>query len=99
MREMKNAYNSLLGTLEGKIPLGRSGHRWEDNTRIDLKNREWGVFHKRILMKFGSGKFVVKIVHQQRNFTCRPACEFLMYFSYKLFIEAKDVSTEICREK
>jgi hypothetical protein len=44
MWEMRNAYNSLLGTLEGKIPLGRSGHRWEDNIRIDLKKREWGGF-------------------------------------------------------
>jgi hypothetical protein len=35
MREM-NAYNILVGKLEGKRPLGRSRRRWEDN-RVDLR--------------------------------------------------------------
>jgi hypothetical protein len=28
---MKNAYKILIGMLEGKRPLGRSGCRWENN--------------------------------------------------------------------
>jgi hypothetical protein len=28
----------LLRMPEGKQPLGRSRHRWEDNTKTDLKN-------------------------------------------------------------
>jgi hypothetical protein len=36
MGEMRNAYKILTGNLEGKRPLGRHKHRWEDNTRRDL---------------------------------------------------------------
>jgi hypothetical protein len=30
-REKKNAYRILVGKPEGKRPLGRSKHKWEDN--------------------------------------------------------------------
>jgi hypothetical protein len=39
MGEMRNAYKILFGKPEGKRPLGRSGHRWKDNTGMDF--REW----------------------------------------------------------
>jgi hypothetical protein len=29
--EMRNAYNIFVGKPEGKRPLGRPRHRWEDN--------------------------------------------------------------------
>jgi hypothetical protein len=32
--EMRNAYKTLVGKREGKKPLGRPRHRWEDNIRI-----------------------------------------------------------------
>jgi hypothetical protein len=35
MREMKNAYNILVRKPEGKSPLGRPRHRWED-IKMDL---------------------------------------------------------------
>jgi hypothetical protein len=28
----------LVGNPEGKRPLGRPGHRWEDNIRMDLRD-------------------------------------------------------------
>ena len=31
-----------VGRPEGKKPLGRSWHRWEDNSRIDLQEVVWG---------------------------------------------------------
>jgi hypothetical protein len=31
MGAMRNIYNILVGKLEGKRPLGKSKHRWEDN--------------------------------------------------------------------
>jgi hypothetical protein len=34
---MRNAYKILVGKPEGKRPLGRHRHRWEDNIRMDLK--------------------------------------------------------------
>jgi hypothetical protein len=43
MGEMRNAYFILVGKPEGKRPLGRSRHRWEDNVRMDLRERGVGV--------------------------------------------------------
>jgi hypothetical protein len=33
--ETRNSYRILVGTREGKRPLGRSRHRWEDNIKMD----------------------------------------------------------------
>ena len=37
MDEYRSAFKILTGTPTGKRPLGRPGHRWEDNIRMDLK--------------------------------------------------------------
>jgi hypothetical protein len=37
MGEMRNAYNIMVGKPEGKRPLGRHRHKWEDNIRTDLR--------------------------------------------------------------
>jgi hypothetical protein len=37
-----NAYMILVGEPEGKRPLGRSRHGWEDNNKIDLKETGCG---------------------------------------------------------
>jgi len=39
MGEMRIAYNILVGKPEGKRLLGRLRHRWEDNIRINLRER------------------------------------------------------------
>jgi len=36
MGERRGAYRVLVGKPEGKGALGRSRHRWEDNTEMDL---------------------------------------------------------------
>jgi hypothetical protein len=41
MGELKNAYNILVRKPEGKIPLGRPRHRWEDNIRMDITDVGW----------------------------------------------------------
>jgi hypothetical protein len=43
MAEKRNAYRILVGTLEGKIPLGRPRRRWVDNIKMDLgqDGMEW----------------------------------------------------------
>jgi hypothetical protein len=41
MGEKRNAYSILLGKPEGKTPLGRPRHRWE-NIRMDLREIGWG---------------------------------------------------------
>jgi hypothetical protein len=37
MGKGRGVYRILVGKPEGKRPLGRSRHRWEDNIRIDLQ--------------------------------------------------------------
>jgi hypothetical protein len=41
MGEGRGAYRILVGRPEGKRPLGRPRHRWEDNIKMDL--REIGI--------------------------------------------------------
>jgi hypothetical protein len=41
MREGRNFYRVLVGRPEGKRPLGRHTHRWDDNIKMDL--REIGI--------------------------------------------------------
>jgi hypothetical protein len=36
-KEMRNAYNILVGNPEGKRQLGRSRRKWEDNVSMDLR--------------------------------------------------------------
>jgi len=36
MREGRGVYRVLVGKPEGRRPLGRPRHRWEDNIRMDL---------------------------------------------------------------
>jgi hypothetical protein len=37
MGEVRGVYRILVGRPEGKRPLGRSRHRWEDNIKMDLQ--------------------------------------------------------------
>ena len=37
MGEGREVYRVLVGKPEGKRPLGRPRHRWEDNIRMDLQ--------------------------------------------------------------
>jgi hypothetical protein len=41
MIEMRNAHIILVRKSEGKRPLRRPRHRWEDNIRIDLRKIRW----------------------------------------------------------
>jgi hypothetical protein len=37
MGEVRGAYNILVGKPEGRRPLGRPRHIWEDNIKMDLR--------------------------------------------------------------
>jgi hypothetical protein len=41
MGEERNVYRVLMGKPEGKRPLGRPSHRWEDGIRMDLREIGW----------------------------------------------------------
>jgi len=42
MGERTGVYRVLVGKPEGKRPLGRSRHRWEDNIKMDLQEVGYG---------------------------------------------------------
>jgi hypothetical protein len=42
MWDRKNAYENVVGKLEGSKPLGRSIHRWEDIIKINLREMGFG---------------------------------------------------------
>jgi hypothetical protein len=44
MGEGRNVYRVLVRKPEGKRPLGRSRHRWEDGIKMDLREIGWGVW-------------------------------------------------------
>jgi hypothetical protein len=39
MREKRNVCRILVGKLEEKRPLGRPKRRWEDNIKMDLRDK------------------------------------------------------------
>jgi hypothetical protein len=43
MREKRGAYRILVGRPEGRRPLGRPRHRWEDNIKRDFQAVGWGM--------------------------------------------------------
>jgi hypothetical protein len=48
------AYRVLVGMLEGKRPPRITRHRWQDNIKIDLKERFWNVACMRMVrIEFG----------------------------------------------
>jgi hypothetical protein len=42
MGERRVANRVLVGKPEGKMPVGRPRHRWEDNIKMDLQEVGWG---------------------------------------------------------
>jgi hypothetical protein len=38
----RSVYRVLVGKPEGKRPLGRPRHRWDDNIKTDLQEVGWG---------------------------------------------------------
>jgi hypothetical protein len=42
MGEVRGAYNILVGKREGRRPLGRPRHGWEDNIKMDLREIGFG---------------------------------------------------------
>jgi hypothetical protein len=42
MGEERNVYRVLIGKPEGKRPLGRPRHKWENGIRMDLREIGWG---------------------------------------------------------
>jgi hypothetical protein len=55
MGEVRGAYNILVGRPEGRRPLGRPRHRWEDNIKMDLREMGLGMWIGFIGLRIGTG--------------------------------------------
>jgi len=53
MGEMRNAYKILVRKSEGKRPLIRPGHRWENNIRMYLREIRWEGVDWTFLVQYG----------------------------------------------
>jgi hypothetical protein len=53
--ERRDAYRFVAGKSEGKRPLGRPRHRWEDNSKVDLQGVGWEAWTGLIWLKIGTG--------------------------------------------
>jgi len=54
MGEWRGAYRVLVGKPEEKSALGRPRCRWEDNTKMDLKEVEWWAWSGFCSVKCGA---------------------------------------------
>jgi hypothetical protein len=56
MGEGRGAYRILVVRPEGRRPLGRPRHRWEDNIKMYLQEVEWGgTWTGLIWLRIGTG--------------------------------------------
>jgi hypothetical protein len=55
MGEKRGAYRILVGRPEGRRPLGRPRHRWEDNIKMDLQDVGWGAWTGLSWLRIGTG--------------------------------------------
>jgi hypothetical protein len=54
MGEGRGAYRILVGRPEGRRPLGRPSHRWED-IKMDLQEVGGGAWTRLIWLRIGTG--------------------------------------------
>jgi len=55
MGERSVVYRVLVGKPEGKRPLGRPRRRWEDNIKLNLQERDVGIWTGLIWHRIGTG--------------------------------------------
>jgi len=55
MGERAGVYRVLVGKPEGKRPLGRPRHRWEDNIKMNIQEVRCGVWTGTSWLRIGKG--------------------------------------------
>ena len=53
----RGSYRVLMGKPDGKRPLGRLRHRWEDNIKVDLWEVGWGAWTGLMWLRKGKDGF------------------------------------------
>jgi hypothetical protein len=59
--ERRGTYRVLVGKLEGKRPIGRPMHRWEDNIKMNFQETGWGACTGLIWFSIGTGGWLWRI--------------------------------------
>jgi hypothetical protein len=59
MRENRNTYKILVGRLEGKRPLGKTGRSWVDNIKMDLRAIGWDGMDFLICLGIGTSGWLL----------------------------------------
>ena len=54
MGERRGAYRILVGRPEGRRPLGRPGHRWEYNIKVDFQEVGRGAWMGLVWQRIGT---------------------------------------------
>jgi hypothetical protein len=54
-------YRILMEKPEGKRPLGRPRHMWEDKIKMDLREKEWGGMYWRDMFRIGANEWLMNI--------------------------------------
>jgi len=52
--DRRGAHRILVGKLDGKRPLGRPMHRWEDNIKMDPQEAGWAAWVGLIWLRIGT---------------------------------------------
>jgi len=55
MGERRGACRVLVGKPEGKRPLGRPRHGWENNVKMDLQEVGWGTWTGLMWLRIQTG--------------------------------------------
>ena len=55
MEDRGDIYRVSVGKPEGKRPLGRPRHRWEDTIKMDLQKWDVGVWTGSSWLRIGTG--------------------------------------------
>ena len=55
MGDRRGVFSVLVGKPEGKKPLGRPRHRWEDNIKMDLQEVGCSVWTGSSWLRIGTG--------------------------------------------
>jgi hypothetical protein len=53
--ERRGAYRVLMGKREGRSPLERPRHKWEDYVKMDLREIGWRASTGSIWLRIGTG--------------------------------------------
>ena len=53
--ERRGTYRVLVGKREGRRPLGRPRHKWQDNFKMYLQELGWGSWTGSKWLRIGTG--------------------------------------------